>query len=31
MAKIHFITQGCSANVADSEVMMGLLEERGDE
>lgn len=31
MAKIHFITQGCSANVADSEVMMGILKERGDE
>src|SRR3990167_4119651 len=31
MAKVHFITQGCSANVADSEVMMGILKERGDE
>src|SRR3989344_6124015 len=31
MAKIHFITQGCSANVADSEVMMGVLEDRWDE
>ncbi|MBU0979590.1 MAG: tRNA (N(6)-L-threonylcarbamoyladenosine(37)-C(2))-methylthiotransferase [Nanoarchaeota archaeon] len=29
MAKIHFLTQGCSANVADSEVMMGLLQEAG--
>ncbi len=31
MAKIHFVTQGCSANVADSEVMMGILKDRGDE
>ena len=30
MAKVHFITQGCSANVADSEVMMGILKDRGD-
>jgi len=28
MAKIHFITQGCSANVADSEVMQGLAKEK---
>jgi threonylcarbamoyladenosine tRNA methylthiotransferase CDKAL1 len=27
MAKVHFITQGCSANVADSEVMQGLVKE----
>ncbi len=31
MTKIHFITQGCSANVADSEVMMGLLKESGSD
>ena len=31
MTKIHFITQGCSANVSDSEVMMGLLKEKGSE
>ncbi len=30
MAKIHFITQGCSANVSDSEVMQGLLLEKGN-
>ncbi len=28
MAKIHFITQGCSANIADSEVMQGLAKEK---
>ncbi|MEK6886938.1 MAG: tRNA (N(6)-L-threonylcarbamoyladenosine(37)-C(2))-methylthiotransferase [Nanoarchaeota archaeon] len=31
MVKVHFITQGCSANVADSEVMMGLLRKEGFE
>lgn len=31
MAKIHFITQGCSANISDSEVMLGLLSEAGHE
>jgi len=31
MVKIHFITQGCSANVADTEVMAGLLKEEGFE
>ncbi len=29
MAKIAFITQGCSANIADSEIMQGLLKEAG--
>jgi len=28
MVKVHFITQGCSANVADSEVMQGLAKEK---
>ncbi len=28
MSKVHFITQGCSANQADSEVMQGLLAEK---
>lgn len=28
MSKIYFITQGCSANIADSEVMLGLLKEK---
>ncbi|MBN2420839.1 tRNA (N(6)-L-threonylcarbamoyladenosine(37)-C(2))-methylthiotransferase [Candidatus Woesearchaeota archaeon] len=31
MARIYFFTQGCSANVADSEVMQGLLSEAGHE
>ncbi len=31
MAKVHFITQGCSANAADSEVMMGILKDSGYE
>jgi len=30
MVNVHVITQGCSANQADSEVMKGLLAERGD-
>ncbi len=29
MKKVQFITQGCSANQADSEVMAGLLDEAG--
>lgn len=29
MPRIHFITQGCSANVADSEIMQGLLVQAG--
>jgi len=31
MVRVHFITQGCSANVADSETMQGLVKEHGDE
>jgi len=31
MTKVHFITQGCSANVSDSETMQGLVKEHGDE
>jgi len=31
MAKIHFITQGCSANISDSEVMQGILTENNNE
>ncbi|MEM4756068.1 MAG: tRNA (N(6)-L-threonylcarbamoyladenosine(37)-C(2))-methylthiotransferase [Candidatus Woesearchaeota archaeon] len=29
MATVSFITQGCSANYADTEMMMGILEEAG--
>src|SRR3989338_4120919 len=29
MPSIHFITQGCSANQADSEIMQGILKENG--
>ena len=29
MSKVHFITQGCSANQADSEIMQGHLLEKG--
>ena len=29
MVSIYFITQGCSANVADSEIMAGMLKENG--
>ena len=28
MQKVYFITQGCSANVADSEIMQGLLKDQ---
>ena len=31
MAKIYFITQGCSANVSDTEIMAGILKEDGFE
>lgn len=31
MARIYFFTQGCSANVSDTEVMQGLLVEAGHE
>lgn len=31
MPKIHFITQGCSANIADSEIMAGLLKKNNFE
>ena len=31
MVKISFITQGCSANFADTEVMAGILQEEGYE
>ena len=31
MAKVHFITQGCSANQADSEIMQGILQKCGHE
>jgi threonylcarbamoyladenosine tRNA methylthiotransferase CDKAL1 len=31
MVKVHFITQGCSANVSDSEIMAGFLKEDGFE
>jgi threonylcarbamoyladenosine tRNA methylthiotransferase CDKAL1 len=31
MAKVYFITQGCSANFSDSEIMAGLLKEDGFE
>ena len=30
MTNVHFITQGCSANVADSETMQGLVKQHGD-
>jgi len=29
MAKVHFTTQGCSSNMRESEIMMGLLENQG--
>ena len=29
MPKIHFITQGCSSNLRESEIMMGLLDSSG--
>src|SRR3989344_8862055 len=29
MVKIHFTTQGCSSNLRESEIMMGLLETQG--
>ena len=29
MTSVFFITQGCSANIADSEIMAGLLEKEG--
>src|SRR3989339_2049239 len=29
MSKIHFITQGCSSNLRESELMMGLLDNSG--
>lgn len=29
MPSIHFITRGCSANQADSEIMQGILKEKG--
>jgi threonylcarbamoyladenosine tRNA methylthiotransferase CDKAL1 len=29
MASIYFMTQGCAANKADSEIMMGMLEQDG--
>ncbi|HLC59869.1 MAG TPA: tRNA (N(6)-L-threonylcarbamoyladenosine(37)-C(2))-methylthiotransferase [Candidatus Nanoarchaeia archaeon] len=31
MSKIHFITQGCSSNLRESEIMMGLLDKSGYE
>ena len=31
MSKVHFITQGCSANQADSEIMQGILKSEGHE
>ena len=31
MSKIHFITQGCSSNQRESEIMMGLLDNSGFE
>ena len=31
MAKVHFITQGCSSNLRESEIMMGLLDKSGYE
>src|SRR3989344_5659839 len=29
MVKVHFTTQGCSSNLRESEIMMGLLESNG--
>src|SRR3989338_10153412 len=29
MQKVHFITQGCSSNARESEIMMGLLNNSG--
>ena len=29
MPKVHFTTQGCSSNLRESEIMMGLLENSG--
>ena len=31
MVKVHFITQGCSSNLRESEIMMGLLDKSGYE
>ena len=31
MAKVHFTTQGCSSNMRESEIMMGLLDNSGYE
>ncbi|MBI4452248.1 tRNA (N(6)-L-threonylcarbamoyladenosine(37)-C(2))-methylthiotransferase [Candidatus Woesearchaeota archaeon] len=31
MPKVHFITQGCSSNLRESEIMMGLLKNSGYE
>ena len=31
MAGIHFITQGCSSNLRESEIMMGILNNSGYE
>lgn len=29
MISVHFITQGCSANISDTEIMSGILKENG--
>ena len=29
MPKVHFTTQGCSSNLRESEIMMGLLDNSG--
>ena len=29
MPKVHFTTQGCSSNLRESEIMMGLLSNSG--
>src|SRR3989344_9042983 len=31
MPKVHFVTQGCSSNLRESEIMMGLLDKSGFE
>ncbi|MEK6946177.1 MAG: tRNA (N(6)-L-threonylcarbamoyladenosine(37)-C(2))-methylthiotransferase MtaB, partial [Nanoarchaeota archaeon] len=31
MVKVHFTTQGCSSNLRESEIMMGLLDNSGYE
>src|SRR3989338_7916817 len=31
MSKVHFITQGCSSNLRESEIMIGLLDNSGYE